>query len=81
MASEPVWSLEEAAHRLGETPPGVLLDMARAKKIGSLKVGRTWTFPQSVLDDYVEAHTTRQKPVNPGGLTDAALRRLNRGDI
>jgi hypothetical protein len=54
------------------------LATGRAPKIGSIKQGRTRTFPRSAIEAYIEANTIAPGPSNPHGLTDGALRNLNR---
>ena len=71
-------SLEETADYLGVSVT-VLRRMARDHKIGFLRIGRSYVFPREVIRAYVEGNTIKQSPPNPHGLTDGALRNLNRG--
>lgn len=56
-------SREEAANQLGVSA-NTLLDWARARKIGSVKIGRDVRFTQEQLDQYVAAHS--RPMVQPG---------------
>lgn len=76
-ALEDVNSLDQTAAYLKVTPK-VLGNMARARKIGSLKQGMVRVFPRAVIEAYVEANTIPATPPNPHGLTDAALRRVTK---
>lgn len=73
-----VKSLEETADYLGVSVT-VLRRMARDRKIGFLRIGRSYVFPREVIRTYVEGNTIKQSPPNPHGLNDGALRNLNRG--
>ena len=68
-------SLQETADYL-RLSPAKLKDMARSKRIGSLREGRTWLFPREVIKTYLADNTTEQAGPNPWGLTDASLRRV-----
>lgn len=68
-------SLDEAAAYL-RVPPSALARLARAGKIGSLKTGKTRTFPRECLEAYVAENTTPATPPNPHGLTDRAAARI-----
>ena len=80
MEPEPVYTTDEAAEKLRITP-NVLRRLARDKRIGSLRTGRTYTFPATVINDYIAGNTVKQSPPNPMGLTDRSLARARRGDI
>ena len=67
--------LETTAKYL-KLPETVLLSMARRQVIGSLKQGRTRTFPREAIAAYAKAHTTEALPSNPFGLTNTSARRL-----
>lgn len=71
---------EQAADYLGGDPitAKTVKALARAKRIGHIKIGRTTVFPVAALDAYIEAHTV-QPQENPWGLTDAALRTVRDG--
>lgn len=71
-------SLDETAAYLRLTP-AKLRALARTKRIGSLKEGRTWLFTREVITKYLADNTREQAAPNPWGLTDAALRRNRRG--
>jgi len=80
MEPEPVYTTDEAAKKLRITPL-VLRRLARDKRIGYLRTGRTYTFPASALSEYIAGNTVKQSPPNPMGLTDRSLARARRGDI
>lgn len=71
-------SIEQAAAylKIDETK---LRRLVYQQKIGSLKSGRTLTFPRAALEAYVEKYQTAALPGNPHGLTDASWRRLGGG--
>jgi len=71
-------SLDEAAAYLRLTPTK-LRELARTKRIGSLKEGRTWLFTREVITRYLADNTQEQAAPNPWGLTNASLRRVRRG--
>ena len=56
-------SREEAATQLGVSV-STILTWARARKIGSVKIGRDVRFTQEQLDQYVAAHS--RPMVQPG---------------
>ena len=62
-------SLEATAAYLGVTT-NVLANMARRGKIGSLKIGRTVTFPKQVIDQYSQDHRRPAAPPSPWGRPD-----------
>jgi excisionase family DNA binding protein len=78
---EPVYTTDEAAEMLGGISTTVLRRMARDRKIGSLRTGRTYTFPASVINDYIAGNTVKQLGPNPLGLTNRSLARARRGDL
>lgn len=71
-------TLEEAAAYLRLTPRK-LRELARSKRIGSLKEGRSWLFTREVITTYLKGNTQEQAAPNPWGLTDASARRLRAG--
>lgn len=77
---ERVYTAEEAAEHLKVTPL-VLKRMARNKTIGYLRIGRTYTFPASVIREFQAGNTVKQSAPNPWGLTDTSLSRARRGQI
>ena len=70
-------SAQETADYLKLDLP-VLVRLARAKKIGSIKEGRTRTFPRAAVLEYVESHTVKASP-NPWGLSDSSLASIRDG--
>ena len=80
MELEDVNSLAAAAEYLGISDT-VLRRLARDRKIGFLRIGRSYTFPREVIVTYVEGNTIKQMPPNPHGLTDRSLARLRRGEL
>jgi len=75
---EDINSLEQTAAYLRITP-NVLVNMARQGKIGSLKIGRTWTFPLIEIEAFVTAQTVRARShTDPHGLTPRARQNLAR---
>lgn len=68
-------SLEETAEYLRITP-NVLVNMARQGKIGSLKIGRTWTFPRTDVEAFVEKNRRQADAANAWNLTPSSLRRV-----
>jgi excisionase family DNA binding protein len=78
---EPVYTTDEAAEKLGGISTTVLRRMARDRKIGYLRTGRTYTFPASAISAYIAGNTVKQQAPNPHGLTDRSLARARRGDI
>ena len=71
-------SLKETAAYLRITP-NVLVNMARQGKIGSLKIGRTWTFPRAEIEAFVDSQIVRARPqADPHGLTPRARQNLRR---
>lgn len=70
-------SLEEAAEYLRLTPEAIVR-LARAKKLGSIKIGRTRTFPREALEEFAAANTVKAEP-NAWGLTDSSLRGIREG--
>lgn len=81
MELEDVNSLEQAAEYLKVTPEK-LRRMARAKELGHIKTGRQYLFPREALEIYVKEHTVERLPpsVNPWGISDRSLRRLQEQD-
>lgn len=75
MTLDDVSTLDETATYLRITP-ATLARLARAQKIGSIKQGRTRTFPRAAVEAYVVENTETVLPPNPHGLTDQALRRV-----
>jgi excisionase family DNA binding protein len=75
MSLADVSSLEEAAEYL-RVKPTTLAALARAGKIGSLKSGRTLTFPRDCVEAYIAANTSAAVTANPHGLTDRSLSRV-----
>jgi len=47
-------------------------------KIGSIKEGRTRTFPRAAIEAYVEANTIHPVTPPPFGLTERSARRVRR---
>jgi excisionase family DNA binding protein len=78
MELEDVNSLAATAEYLGISET-VLRRLARDRKIGFLRIGRSYMFPREVVKTYVEGNTITQMPPNPLGLTDGALRNVRRG--
>jgi hypothetical protein len=79
MAVETIYSVDEAADILRIKPDALRrLTTGPAPKIGFLKTGRKLTFPESVIEAYIEAHKINAAPPNPFGLTDGAMRRVRR---
>lgn len=76
-ALEDINSAEQTADYL-KISVDALKRLAYQKKIGSLKQGRTLTFPRAVVEAYVEANVSPATPANPFGLTDASLRRVRK---
>lgn len=72
---ERIYSLEEAAEYL-RLEPQKIRRLATAKKIGHLKEAHTFTFPESALSDYRDAHYIAPLPGNPHGLTTPAAKRV-----
>lgn len=70
-------SMDATAEYLGISTL-VLKRMARDRIIGFLRIGRTYVFPREVIETYVKGNTIQQSPPNPHGLTDGALRNLER---
>lgn len=70
-------SMDATAEYLGIST-NVLKRLARDRKIGFLRIGRTYVFPREVIETYVKGNTIQQSPSNPHGLTDGALRNLQR---
>lgn len=77
---EPVYTTDEAAKRL-RVSTNVLKRLAREHRIGYVRTGRTYTFPASVITEYLTGNTVKQSAPNPWGLTDRSLARARRGDI
>jgi excisionase family DNA binding protein len=77
---EKVFSLDEAADWLGVSA-NVLKKYAREHRIGYVRTGRTYSFPASVITEYLTGNTVKQSAPNPWGLTDRSLARARRGDI
>jgi excisionase family DNA binding protein len=80
MELEDVNSLAATAEYLGISET-VLRRLARDRKIGFLRIGRSYTFPREVIATYVEGNTIALMPPNPHGLTDRSLERLRRGEL
>ena len=72
---EDINSLEQTAEFLKITEYQVK-ELVRLGKIGSVKVGRTRTFPRDAIETFVRENTIAPKPPNPHGLTDASWRRV-----
>jgi excisionase family DNA binding protein len=70
-------SIEQAAAYL-KIDEAQLRRLVAAQKIGSLKSGRTVTFPRAAIEAYVEKYQTAALPGNPNGLTDASWRRVSK---
>ena len=66
----------QAAKRLGISPY-TLADWARARKIGSVKVGREIRFTEDHIADYLAAHDRPRTPIPTTGQTSRS-RALNR---
>lgn len=76
---EEVFTLEETAAKL-KTEPKTLESLTRGltPKIGFLRTGRVKTFPASAIQAYIDAYKVDAAPPNPYGVSDGALRNLNR---
>ena len=75
---EDINTLEQTAEYLKLTEYQVK-ELVRHGKIGSVKVGRTRTFPRQAIEAFIDQNTIAPKPPNPHGLTDASWRRIQRG--
>jgi excisionase family DNA binding protein len=80
MELKDVNSMDDTAEYLGISTL-VLKRMARERKIGFLRIGRTYVFPREVIETYVKGNTIQQSPPNPHGLTNRSLQRLRRGEL
>ena len=74
---EKIYLAAEAAEIL-RVKEAKIMRLARTGKLGYLKDGNGYTFPESVLEAYVARYTTVGVP-NPHGLTDAAVENINNG--
>lgn len=75
-------SLEQAAEYL-KIDPVKLKRLAYQRKIAYLKQGTQYTFPRAAIEAYVLANTVAipPSPPNPWGLTEGALRNVQRRNI
>jgi hypothetical protein len=76
-----VLSLAEAIEYLrldGEHAERKLRKLVAQRKVGHIKEGRTLTFPREALERYVSENTVPAVAPNPFGLTDGALRNIQR---
>lgn len=78
MELEDINSLDKTAEYLGISVT-VLRRLARDRKIGFLRIGRSYFFPREVIRAYVDGNTVSQSPPNPHGLTERGLQNLRRG--
>jgi excisionase family DNA binding protein len=72
---EDVNTIEQVAEYL-HLQPRKVADMARQKRIGSVKEGRVVTITREDVLEYLASNRRSPLPANPYGLTDASLRRI-----
>jgi excisionase family DNA binding protein len=72
---EDINTIEEVAEYL-RLQPRKVADMARQKRIGSVKEGLVVTITREDVLEYLSSNRRAPLPANPFGLTDASLRRV-----
>lgn len=68
-------TIDQAAAFL-KIEPAQLRRLVGSQKIGSLKSGRTLTFPREAIEAYVEKYQSKPLPANPHGLTNVSAARI-----